>query len=97
MVSPMDSTNHGVESARRSARAYEVLDEYVERASRMVRSAPPSVVAPVMRLLLDIARLEGGQSTANVAHAGLPPAERRARILKLAAEAGELTAGELRG
>ena len=94
MPEPVNPHNHGVESARRSARAYEVLDLYVDRAERMVRSAPPSVVAPVMRLLLDIARLEGGQSTANVAHAGLTPADRRARILKLAAAAGELIEGD---
>lgn len=74
-------------SAQRAARAYEVLGLYVERAARMVHSAPPGAIAPVMRTLLEVARLEGGQSTSNVAVV-LTPQERRARILELSARLG---------
>lgn len=74
-------------SAQRAARAYEVLGLYVERAARMVHTAPPGAIAPVMRTLLEVARLEGGQSTSNVAVV-LSPQERRARILELSARLG---------
>jgi hypothetical protein len=40
-----------------------------------------------MRTLLEVARLEGGQSTSNVAVV-LSPQERRARILELSARLG---------
>ena len=77
-------------SARRAERAYEVLDAYVERAARMVRSAPPGAIAPTMRVLLEVARLEGGRSTSNVAVV-LTPEERRSRILALAALVDEVS------
>lgn len=88
-------------SSQRAARAYEVLMLYVERAARMVHSAPPGAVAPTMRTLLEVARLEAGRSTSNVAVV-LSPAERRARILELAGQLGadvldELGASDVRG
>ena len=73
------------QSAALAARAREVLAAYVERAARMVRSAPPGSIAPMIRTLHDLARLEEGKSTSNVA-VSLSPAQRRARIVELAAQ-----------
>ena len=70
--------------------ASEVVAAIGERVLREVDTYPPSALASLASTFHGITRLEGGQSTINVAHTGMPPAERRARILQLAAEVGEL-------
>lgn len=69
--------------------ASDVVTAIGQRVLREVDTYPPSALASLASTFHGIMRLEGGQSTINVAHAGMPPAERRARILQLAAAAGE--------
>lgn len=70
-------------------KARHVLELYLDRAVRMVRSAPPGAVAPMIRTVHDVLRLAEGKSTSNVA-VQLSGPERRQRIAELIARNPEL-------